>query len=486
MTKLKMMPLVAMISAGLVGCGGSSGGGGGGGTPSTSYSFTFVTPVEKDLSANGSCTVFAKYQKSSVDKVLNYNVVGTSLDNKIIGFYSNSAGEQQGDLVSTKNGKLSLVLQSIPDGGFFTVQEANGTVINAITFSKEVLASDDSLRNVYLSVESIVNDSTCVTGNNDAIITKSSLQYLNADDATGNPDVTYYYDSQIETVTGTNPQLTGGKTLKAIFGEQTMIAQYRTTNRSQLFQYGFEDWNQGMMKFAGSSSTPSIGSSLINFSDIEIYSNYKSFQYLLSTISKGSTFYHPTATNGDTWSFKVNGTIATAGWDATYFDEISSAWELVVDDNSLFMLSNTNDVKPSVANQTIDITSSIGLSNENGLQRISYQQGATSGSTPYVLRHTLYTLITPSLRVPNLNYDSVPASVADDLVISSTSNLTQDYMLAEDLDSLSLKEFMTRFGNGDGLDTSKDVMGIAANLKEVRAAYNNSSTTRSLLLSRDN
>ncbi|EJK2115576.1 flagellar sheath protein A [Vibrio navarrensis] len=485
MKNLKLLPLVAMISGVLVGCGGGGGGGGGGGTPTTTYTFTFVTPVTKNLSDNGTCTIFDKYQENSIDKVLNYHSVGTSLDSKIVGFYSDASGIQQGNLINATSGKLSLVLQTIPDDGFFTIQEANGTVINAITFSKAALTSDNRMATAYLSVESIVNDSLCLTGNNDATTTKSVLEYLNADDTTGNPDVTYYFDSQVETVTGTNPKLTSGKTLKALSGEQTMVAQYRTAERSQLFQYGFEGWSENRMKFAGSSSTPSFNASLINFSNIEIFSNYKSYQYLLATVNRGDDYYHPTETNGDTWSFKVNGTIAAVGWDATYFDTINTDWELVVDDNSLFMLSNTNNAKPSVSNQTIDISSSIGLSNEVGLQRLSYQQGTTVGTTPYVLRHTLYTLITPSVRVPNLNYDSVPPAAAAGLVISSASNISQDYLLAEEQDDLSLKGFMSGFGNGKGLDTSEDVMGIAANLKDVRSAYNTISTTRSLLLSRD-
>ncbi|ELC3156847.1 hypothetical protein RI851_001831 [Vibrio harveyi] len=44
MKQLKVLPLVAIISGLMVGCGGGGGGGGGSSTPRTTFTFTFAAP----------------------------------------------------------------------------------------------------------------------------------------------------------------------------------------------------------------------------------------------------------------------------------------------------------------------------------------------------------------------------------------------------------------------------------------------------------
>lgn len=482
----KVLPLVALISGLLVGCGGG-GGGGGGGAPVTNYTFTFVTPVEKNASQSGSCTIYKRFEDNGVSKVLNYHEVSNFLDNKIIGFYSDENGGQVGSLINASNGKILFQLESVPDNGSFTVQEANGTVINAITYSKSVLASDNQLQKAYLSVQQPVAGTNCLTGNNEAETIKSGLAYLNASDATGNPYTTYYYDSQIETVTDTNPQLTSGKTLTANTGEITMVSQYLTSDRSELFQYGFENWTDSQMVFAGNSASPSIGASDINFTEISIDIIYRAFKYNIATIVTGSDFKHPNALgNGDVWTFNVKGSLDTLGWSASYHDLISENWELNVNDSSLFALTNTNNAKPTVANQVIDLTASLGLGDENGFQRISYQQGTIVGTTPYVLRHSLYSDINAAVKVPNLNYDSVPLDARSGLVISDSSNITQSYLFLSENSDISSSEFMVEYRNGDGIDTTKDVVGVIYGLPEIRTIDNHRSQSKSLYLTRDN
>ncbi len=47
MKQLKVLPLVAIISGLMVGCGGGGGGGGGGGTPQTAFNFTLLRQRHK-------------------------------------------------------------------------------------------------------------------------------------------------------------------------------------------------------------------------------------------------------------------------------------------------------------------------------------------------------------------------------------------------------------------------------------------------------
>ncbi|MCF9816363.1 flagellar sheath protein A, partial [Vibrio parahaemolyticus] len=73
MKQLKVLPLVAIISGLMVGCGGGGGGGGGGGTPQTAFNFTFVAPKTHALSSNGTCTIYDRFESNNIEQVLNYH-----------------------------------------------------------------------------------------------------------------------------------------------------------------------------------------------------------------------------------------------------------------------------------------------------------------------------------------------------------------------------------------------------------------------------
>ena len=484
MKQLKVLPLVAIISGLMVGCGG--GGGGGGGAPQTPFNFTFVAAKTQALASNGSCTIYDRFDSNNEEQVLNYHRLGGVLDSQLTAYYSDAAGNREGDLVTASNDKLTIILQTIPDGGSVTVQEVNGTIINAITFSKDLLEADSSLRNVYLSADANVSNTTCLTGNNDSIVNKTALDYKVAEDAEGQPYSTFYFDSQLETVTANESRFTKGEVLPAVSTERTMIAQYRTDSRASLYQYGFEDWTDGRMVFANTPSTPMVSASGIKFSTIDIDAIYKGFAYRLAEVPKANAFYHPDALKGDVWTFSVDGTISTLGWEAAYTDKVSDNFSIVVDDASLFAVNNTQNVKPGVSNSVVDLSDSIGLGNENGLQRVSYQQGTTVGSTPYVVRHSVYSLIERSIVVPDLDYSSVPAGAEDDLVISNSSQITQSYVFTEDEGDVQAADFLTAFANGNGTDTKEDVLGIVMNEKQVRDMANRVAQTKTLLLERTN
>ncbi|HCG7541808.1 flagellar sheath protein A [Vibrio parahaemolyticus] len=486
MKQLKVLPLVAIISGLMVGCGGGGGGGGGGGTPQTAFNFTFVAPKTQALSSNGTCTIYDRFESNNIEQVLNYHKLGGVLDTQLTAYYSDASGNRVGDLVTASNDKLTIILQTIPDGGSVTVQEVNGTIINAITFSKDLLESESSLRNVYLSADANVSNTSCLTGNNDSKVNKTNLDYKTAEGASGNPYSTFYFDSQLETVTANESRFTKGESLPAVSTEKTMVAQYRTASRSSLFQYGFEDWTDGRMVFAGTPSMPMVSTSGINFSKIDIDTIYKNFSYRLAEVPKTSAFYHPDALKGDVWTFSVEGTIATPGWTAAYTDKVSENWSIVVDDRSLFSVTDTQNTKPGVSNSVVDLTDSIGLGQENGLQRVSYQQGTMVGATPYVVRHSVYSLIEGSIVVPDLDYSSVPSGARSDLVISNNSLITQSYVFTDEKADVKAADFLTAFANGDGADTTKDVLGIVMNEKQVRDTMNRIAQTKTLMLERSN
>ncbi|NOH67392.1 flagellar sheath protein A [Vibrio rotiferianus] len=485
MKQLKVLPLVAIISGLMVGCGG--GGGGGGSAPViTNYTFTFVAPKVQDLDKNANCTIFDRFEENGVDRVLNYNTLNGALDNALVAFYSDASGKRVGDIIRASNDKLVVTLESIPQGGSVTLQEQSHSIINAVTFSKDLLAADSSLRNVYLSANSIVSNTTCLLNNNYVPVNKNALDYKQANDASGNPYSTFYFDSQLDTVEANESRFTKGEVLPAISGEVTMIAQYRTQERSGLYQYGFEDWPESRMVFTGKTSTPLVSGSGINFSKIDIDAVYRNYSYRLAEISKSDSFYHPAVLNGDIWTFSVTGGIDTNGWQASYNDKVSEQWDIIVDDASLFALNNTQDVKPSVSGNEVALTDSIALNNEEGLQRFSYQQGATVGSTPYVLRHSVYSLIAGDLLVPDLELSNIPVEAAKELVVSNDSTMTQGYAFSEQANDLQVADFMTAYSHGDGADTRLDVMGIVKNEIQAHDAAIRVSQIKNLFLERTN
>ncbi|CAE6899806.1 hypothetical protein ACOMICROBIO_GDFFDHBD_01449 [Vibrio sp. B1REV9] len=487
MKQLTVLPLVAIISGLMVGCGG--GGGGGSSAPAkTTFTFTFVEPEIQALSTNGLCTIYERFNAGTEEEVLNYHSLGGELDNDLSAYYSDAQGNRvdPNSVINASNDKLTISLESIPLGGSVTLQEVNGTVINALTFSRELLESDSSLRNVYLSVGTKVRGTKCLTGNNDSTGERKNLDYKWDDSADGNPDVTFYFDSQLETVQANESRFTKGEVLPAINTERTMVSQYRTSSRSALYQYGFEGWNDNRMVFAGIPSSPLVNTSGITFANVNIDVIYNNFAYRLAEVPKNSPFYHPESLKGDVWTFSVDGTIATPGWDATYTDKVTDTWDIVVDDVSLFAVNNTHNMKPSVSMSVIDLTDSIGLGDENGVQRVSYQQGATIGTTPYVLRHSVYSRIDGRVVVPELDYSSMPSDLKDELVVSSDSLMTQSYVFTEENSDVKAADFLTAFSNGDGNQTTKDVLGVVMNEQQVREISNRIAKTKMLFLERTN
>ncbi|KFA96029.1 hypothetical protein [Vibrio sp. ER1A] len=485
MKKAVMLPLVAAISGAMVGCGGGGGGEDAPPSPSlTYYTFNFLKPVEVNYNPSSSCRVYDIYEDNSgatpVTKATNYVSIGTSLDALVKAIYSDSNGNQYGTAVSSSKGSLRIALENIPDDGFVTIQEQYGNQIFAQSFSKEVLTADASMRSIELSVLNPVVQGSCVTGGNDSPRTISNLSYDNDESATGNPNFQFYFDSQLDTKTSTNNSLAS---IEGLSGESTMISQYRTTDRSELFQYGFNGWNNNVMQFAGTSSIAYATNSQIVSSKIELNAIHNNFMYELAELPLNGTqanYYHPEERLGESWTYNISGSIAVSGWEASYQDVIGTTWSISIDDESLFMSNNANNAKPSVSDEVVDVRPSIAVDSEKGLQRTAYEQGHNG----YVVKHAVYTHISPTVRVPQLDLSDFSNSVADSLRITSTSHISQSYLFTEKDKDMPLADFMTAFRHGGSGNVDKDNMSIVKSLQDLRYSVNNIAQTRSFYLHR--
>ncbi|TOB26900.1 hypothetical protein CGK11_18960, partial [Vibrio parahaemolyticus] len=79
-------------------------------------------------------------------------------------------------------------------------------------------------------------------------------------------------------------------------------------------------------------------------------------------------------------------------------------------------------------------------------------------------------------------YSSVPSGARSDLVISNNSLITQSYVFTDEKADVKAADFLTAFANGDGADTTKDVLGIVMNEKQVRDTMNRIAQTKTLML----
>ncbi|MGR5205535.1 flagellar sheath protein A [Vibrio sp. PNB23_22_7] len=117
MKQLNVLPLVAIISGLMVGCGGGSGGGGGGGaTPSDVVTLTFIQKVTTELKPSDSCTLFGQVTENGVTT---YTYARKAAD---VTVYIHDA---VGNVVETKkpdaNGILRLDKYPLEQGSYITV-----------------------------------------------------------------------------------------------------------------------------------------------------------------------------------------------------------------------------------------------------------------------------------------------------------------------------------------------------------------------------
>lgn len=80
---------------------------------------------------------------------------------------------------------------------------------------------------------------------------------------------------------------------------------------------------------------------------------------------------------------------------------------------------------------------------------------------------------------------TVPSAIADDLLVSQNSSVSQAYLFVKEESQVQLHEFLVDFRNGTGIDTTQDVMGMLFTSKEVRDMQAKRAQEETLELSRD-
>ncbi|MBE4594169.1 hypothetical protein BOO24_17675 [Vibrio navarrensis] len=205
MKNLKLLPLVAMISGVLVGCGGGGGGGGGGGTPVATYTWQVVDVYKEERSkVSTECAIFANMSDGSGDviasrvadrgyRIMFHNADGSVVTDKTI---------EGSDLPST--GIIQFKETDVPDDGYVSLEEFSG--LTAGQRDSYILGVHKSLlQNMTLAIRTQqASSNNCYRGeqepkdltNSDAVIAVT---------ANGNPAFFMTSSSESNTKGGTQP-----------------------------------------------------------------------------------------------------------------------------------------------------------------------------------------------------------------------------------------------------------------------------------------
>ncbi|RXJ74558.1 flagellar sheath protein A [Veronia nyctiphanis] len=205
MKKIQMLPLAAMISGLLVGCGGgSSSGGGGNSTPSTpkyTWQILSLNSVERSSVGNG-CSIIAQ------DK---FDATGT----KVIAAYKATANfnilfhDKNGVITKRNqadaNGRFVINSADVPNGGYVSLEEIDGSIQGTQDVYMFTVAKD-LLSNMTLNVRQHSSTYSCYKGEQSPQVAVNPNAAVKVDQVDAN--TRYYQSSYID-------NSTNGKTVGA-------------------------------------------------------------------------------------------------------------------------------------------------------------------------------------------------------------------------------------------------------------------------------
>lgn len=470
MKKTQMLPLAAMISGLLVGCGGGSGGGGGGGggggAPSTKFDFMFSAPntiLESNNTSN--CTVYERGENSSQQTtVLTYQpAIESQLNNEnVIAYYSDASGARVGDLIAPSNLKLSFTLEGIPDDGFITFQirEANNTHFTANTFSKEYL-EDLTLRNATFGMnrEAV---SSCNKGENYNSTTRNDLSYSAVVSEGGN----YIFQSQLaeESVPTYSIDSLDARTLPNGTTESTIVTQFKG---DYLHQYGVRDWGNAntldLVSMAGNKAQLTHTNDF-DYSSVEIKVSQGEFSYDIVTIpSTQADFTHPDTPSTESWSLSVESDAPLNGWNIDVNKKlyVEGAWDVSVATDSLFDLNSLPANFPTLSGNNLDLDFS--FTDEVGKMRVAYTTESLNSGL-HKLTHKLFTHLENTVVVPELYYYDYSNTIKNELQLDpSVDPIHQTVLIETEESDITGYDFLTAFAHGNVTDLDEDLDGLVIN-----------------------
>ncbi|HDY8009547.1 TPA: flagellar sheath protein A [Vibrio vulnificus] len=402
MTKLKMMPLVAMISAGLVGCGGSSGGGSGGGTPSDYVSLTFIQKVTTTNDNSSTCTIFDKTKK---DNVTTYTYARKASDVTVY------IHDSKGNIIDTKhpdsNGVLSIDKYPLEANSYITVIDSpsdSDPFYKALSIQKEYLESQ------LIQVKR-PQVGSCYSADITPVPQKG---YILASTLNTQADSYQFLSSQEEGSIGSS----NSKEVEKLVDESVLVKGLLNGKLS-----GYEFTSK-----LGSELAPSIATLESIDTDLDwtnLFIPTSNLESLEISISKGNYSYSwvtpdvaleeafPISSLESEYHYQAFGTLTT-GWKFKTVGEISGALDVKLPDSL-----QTYDVQPSIINSGVNgVLQVTGVDSSNELVvRAKYTQSVNL-PTIKTLEHVIIGKPTGSqLVIPDLTHTGLSSASPETLLV---------------------------------------------------------------------
>lgn len=410
MTKFKMMPLVAMISAGLMGCGGGSGSsGGGGGTPTpppTDYvSLQFIQKVGKQQSVPSGCTVFLKDTSTTLAE-LTYAKLAS--DVRVIAHKANGAIDSNLKLIPNESGVLKIDKHKLEDGGFVSIVDSPS---DSKPFYSVLSIQKQFLENQLIQIERNQGNVGCYKDGKELSKVSADVAVFTSNLPNG-ANGFQYVSSQFDSgVVSSNLQNVTTNT-----NEPVLVKSFLT---GTLNGYGFAtnlNTSQAQVILEPLDTTVTWSDGLTGNSRLDmlkIYlakSNHVNF-WIEPVVSSVLPF--DITSNEQNWHYAANG--MTENWSLKLNGAFSSTLDIGLP-NRL----TVSDIAPVVTNASSKgtITTNGVASSGKLLVRAKYTQSSGSGSSLKTLEHVVVgESVSGEMIVPDLGFDDLSAVMPESLKI---------------------------------------------------------------------
>ncbi|MGF1710095.1 flagellar sheath protein A [Vibrio kagoshimensis] len=391
MNTTKMLPLVAVMTGLLAGCGGSSSGGGGGAPAAPTYTWQFIHLYsDVKTSVGASCSIF------SDDQSIDGNVIAAKIADE--GFnilYHNADGsvitaETITDIPA--NGKVVVDSGLIPDGGYVSLEEVVGGLGNRNDVYMFTVQKD-LMTDLVLNVRQQANRSNnCYQGEQFNLTLNDNAVVAVAQSSV---DTSYYQSSYIDSRVNGH-EISANIPVKApLVGTKSVLVTAFDALASnpqeykELKHFTFVPANSIYDSSNPPSSLPSVSMEMVDVDGLNIIPNgfsinntsnvelaYENEVYQWQPVYDSTTTLSYTSSNlsANSWGVKANGTSTNGMWDVNTLNPFSGV-DLNLSIPSVGDFTST--AVDSSCNANFCVTSAGFTPNDFDLQR-THVRGVTS------------------------------------------------------------------------------------------------------------
>ncbi|MBT0339838.1 flagellar sheath protein A [Vibrio campbellii] len=424
MKQLKVLPLVAIISGLMVGCGG--GGGGGGGAPTDYVTLTFVQKAKTIVDKSATCTIFDKVQQNGVTT---YTYARKASDVTV--YVHDSKGSIIDTMHPDVNGVLTIDKYPLEEKSYVTFIDSPS---DSDPFYKALSIQEELLESQLIQVNRPQVDH-CYAGDVNPVIQKG---YILASTQNAQAD-SYQFLSSLE------EENTVSSNLKEVekLGDESVLVKGIINGKLS----GYEFVNQ-----LGTESVPSIAilervDTDLNWSNLLVPAS--ELESLDISLSKGVYTYSwdkpnvlteeafPISSIERNYHYQASGTLTT-GWGFKTVGEVSGYLDVKMPDSL-----RTYDVQPSIVNTGLNgVVQATGVDSTHELiLRAKYTQ---SVNTP-----TIKTLEHVIIGKPTSGQLVIPDLTQTGLSSANPESLSLDAYEYANLSEAQVQNILSQYENED-------------------------------------